>query len=92
LIIGTSFTAINSNLRLLTATDSDNGEYGEVTYSILQTVLDASKDAFAVDSSSGMVRLKKPLDRETVAEHVLYIKAQDNGNPQFQQSGKMSSK
>lgn len=92
MLIGTPFTAINSNLRLLTATDGDDGEYGEVTYSLLQTVLDASKDVFAVDSSSGMVRLNKPLDRETVAEHVLYIKAQDNGNPPFQQSGKMSSK
>lgn len=92
MLIGTPFTAINSNLRLLTATDGDDGEYGEVTYSLLQTVLDASKNVFAVDSSSGMVRLNKPLDRETVAEHVLYIKAQDNGNPPFQQSGKMSSK
>lgn len=92
MLIGTPFTAINSNLRLLTATDGDDSEYGEVTYSLLQTVLDASKDVFAVDSSSGMVRLNKPLDREAVAEHVLYIKAQDNGNPPFQQSGKMSSK
>ena len=82
------FAAINSDLRLLTATDSDDGENGEVKYSILQTVLDKSKNVFEVDSSSGMVTLEKPLDRETVAEHVLYIKAQDNGNPLWRLSGK----
>ena len=87
-----SHAVVNSNLRLLTATDGDDGDNGRVTYSILQTVMDESKDVFAIDSSSGMVKLKNPLDRENVAEHTLYIKAQDNGNPELQLSGKSSFK
>ena len=72
---------------LLTATDSDNGDNGRVTYSILQTVMDESKDVFSIDSSSGMVTLKKALDREKVAEHVLFIKAEDNGIPELRLCG-----
>ena len=72
------FTAVNSELRLLTATDGDDGENGQVKYSLLQTVLEQSKNVFEVDSDSGMVTLKKQLDREEIAEHVLYIKAQDS--------------
>ena len=75
-------------MRLLTATDGDNGDNGRLTYSILQTVMDESKDVFAIDPSSGMVKLKRPLDREKVAEHVLYIKAQDNGLPELQKAGR----
>lgn len=71
----------------LTATDSDNGDNGRVTYSILQTVMDKSKDVFAIDSRSGMVTLKKALDREKVAEHVLFIKAEDNGIPELRLCG-----
>lgn len=83
-----SHAVVNSNLRLLTATDGDDGDNGRVTYSILQTVMDESKNVFAIESSSGMVKLKMPLDREKVAEHTLYIKAQDNGNPELRLSGK----
>ena len=86
-----SLIVVDSNLKLLTATDRDNGDNGRVTYSILQTVMDESKDVFALDSSSGMVKLKKPMDREKIAEHVLYIKAQDNGSPELRLSGEGSS-
>ena len=77
-------------MRLLTAADRDKGDNGRVTYSILQTVMDESKDVFAIGPSSGMVKLKKPLDREKVAEHMLYIKAQDNGIPELQKAGRNS--
>ena len=77
---------VNTNLKLLTATDRDKGENGRVTYALIQSVMSESKDLFHLDTSSGMVTLKKPLDREKAAEHVLYIRARDNGNPQL--SGK----
>lgn len=83
------FTAVNSELRLLTATDGDDGQNGQVKYSLLQTVLEQSKNLFEVDSDSGMVTLKKQLDREEIAEHVLYIKAQDsNRDPTLRLIGK----
>lgn len=78
--------ATNSQLKQLTATDTDNGENGKVSYSIIQSVVSDSMKLFAVDSDTGMVTLKTSLDREKAAEHVLFIKAQDNGNPQL--SGK----
>lgn len=80
------YAAVNSNLKLLTATDQDNGENGRVTYSIVQSVRSDSTDLFAVDSNTGMVTLEKSLDREKAAEHVLFIMAQDNATPQL--SGK----
>lgn len=79
-------------MRILIATDRDNGDNGRVTYSILQTVMDESKDLFAIDSTSGMVTLEKPLDREKIAEHVLYIKAQDNGRPDLRLIGRNDEK
>lgn len=74
-------------MRLLTATDGDDGQNGQVKYSLLQTVLEQGKNVFEVDSDSGMVTLKKQLDREEIAEHVLYIKAQDR-DPTLRLSGK----
>ena len=74
---------MNSDLKQLTATDRDIGDNGRLTYSILQTVLDESKGMFSIDSTSGMVTLKKLLDREKVAEHVVYVKARDSGMPQL---------
>ena len=74
---------MNSGLKQLRATDRDIGDNGRQTYSILQTVLDESKGMFSIDSTSGMVTLKKPLDREKVAEHVVYVKARDSGMPQL---------
>lgn len=70
-------------MKLLAATDEDNGENGRVTYSILQTVSGDSTDLFAVDSDTGMVTLKKSLDREKAAKHTLFIMAQDNATPQL---------
>ena len=79
---------MNSDLKQLTATDRDIGDNGRLTYSILQTVMVESKGMFSMDSSSGMVTLKKPLDREKVAEHVVYVKAQDGGISQLQLAGR----
>ena len=76
------FTSVNPSLIRLTATDQDNGDYGKVTYSIIQTVRSDSKELFEVEPDSGWVNLKKPLDREKAAEHVLFIRAQDGARPQ----------
>lgn len=56
----------------------------------MQTVMDESKGLFAIDSSSGMVTLKKPLDRERIVEHVIYVKAEDGGSPGLRLTGKSS--
>ena len=72
----------------MTATDRDSGDNGRLIYSILQTVMDESKDVFAIDSTSGMVTLKKPLDREKVSEHVIYIRVRDSGISQLQLAGR----
>lgn len=75
------FTPVNLNLKRLKAIDQDNGDYGKVTYSIIQSVRSDTKELFEVEPDSGWVKLKKPLDREKAAEHVLFIRAQDSAQP-----------
>lgn len=76
------FTPVNLNLKRLKAIDQDNGDYGKVTYSIIQSVRSDTKELFEVEPDSGWVKLKKPLDREKAAEHVLFIRAQDGAQPE----------
>ncbi|XP_061102894.1 protocadherin-23 [Conger conger] len=60
----------------LTATDSDEGPSGEVTFSLTDDTL----GAFAVDGSSGVVRTTRPLDRETRSRYTFWASATDGGS------------
>ncbi|KAJ7336040.1 Cadherin EGF LAG seven-pass G-type receptor 2 [Desmophyllum pertusum] len=72
-------TAIQTNILRVVATDPDDGLNGLVTFSI---VSGNTKDAFAIDNSTGFLSVNQNLDREDVAFYSLYIKASDNApNP-----------
>lgn len=68
---------INSSIITVNATDLDQGDSGRVSYSL------ASDDAlpFAVNSTSGVIRIVRSLDREEKAWYNLTIKATDGGAP-----------
>lgn len=68
-------TAINTNILRVTATDPDDGTNGLVTFSI---VSGNTKDAFAIDNSTGFLSVKQNLDRESVTFYSLLLSASDN--------------
>ncbi|KAL8207182.1 UNVERIFIED_CONTAM: hypothetical protein K2H54_047628 [Gekko kuhli] len=64
----------------LLATDPDLGANGEVRYSLSRRQGDpAAASLFAVDERTGLLRLLRPLDRETRALHRLAVEARDGG-------------
>ncbi|NXS37872.1 PCD23 protein, partial [Pomatostomus ruficeps] len=62
----------------LRATDPDLGPSGEVRYAINRRQSDPD-GYFAVEERSGVLRLRRPLDREARALHRLVVEARDGG-------------
>ncbi|CAN8208759.1 unnamed protein product [Coccothraustes coccothraustes] len=62
----------------LRATDPDLGANGEVRYAINRRQSDLD-GYFAVEERSGVLRLRRPLDREARALHRLVVEARDGG-------------
>ncbi|NXK93011.1 PCDBD protein, partial [Formicarius rufipectus] len=60
------------------ATDQDAGVNGIISYQFSETVAQ-SDSSFSIDSSSGEVKLKNPLDFETAHTHELSVRATDGG-------------
>ncbi|XP_057188833.1 protocadherin Fat 1a isoform X3 [Triplophysa rosa] len=65
-------TAVGTEIIQVEAKDKDLGDNGVVRYSIL-----ADTDQFAIDAETGVVTVKKPLDREVQPSFVLKIAARD---------------
>lgn len=63
---------VNTLLTRVTATDEDLGINGKVRFS-----LDDSSGHFHCDETSGIISLKKPLDREVQSSYNLVVKAFD---------------
>uniref|UniRef100_A0AC35UBT2 CA domain-containing protein n=1 Tax=Rhabditophanes sp. KR3021 TaxID=114890 RepID=A0AC35UBT2_9BILA len=64
------------------ATDGDSGINAKVYYSIVQ---DSNKfdETFGINKSSGLLFLRKTLDREIISEYHLTVSASDRGSPQL---------
>lgn len=77
------FLAVGKQVVKVTATDKDASSNGEITYSLAQPVQDNSGKLFDVNPQFGGIKLKASLDREDIDQHVLYVKAQDNGSPKL---------
>ena len=67
---------IGSKIGNVTATDSDFGEYGEVTYSTISSVI-------TIDHITGEIFLAKVLDREVEEMFIITIVATDGGGLQI---------
>lgn len=64
---------VNAQVR---ANDYDAGENGAVLYSMIT----GDNMAFEIDGRNGVITTRKPLDRETLQEIFLYVKAEDQGH------------
>lgn len=55
------------------ATDSDQGDFGSITYSIV----DGPNGKFYIDNITGWINTTSELDRETTDNYVLIVRAAD---------------
>ncbi len=61
----------------INASDLDAGDNGRVTYNLDSRV----NSVLAIDQDSGVIRTKRPFDREAFSEYRFSVYANDNGEP-----------
>uniref|UniRef100_A0A8U7P777 Uncharacterized protein n=1 Tax=Corvus moneduloides TaxID=1196302 RepID=A0A8U7P777_CORMO len=69
---------VGSVLVTVTATDADEGLYGQVKYSF-HKISDRTSDLFYLDSDTGEITVKDDLDFEEISSHELEVQARDGG-------------
>lgn len=72
-------TEKDSEILQLHATDADDDK--KLFYSLHTAKNPASLNLFRVDSVSGVISLMQKLDRELIAEHLLFVSVKDQGTP-----------
>ena len=70
-------------IAIVNASDEDSGKFAELSYAI---VAGDDDGIFDVNSTSGVISLKKSLDREKLDTHTLTIQATDGGGEQADQT------
>ncbi|CAK8697279.1 unnamed protein product [Clavelina lepadiformis] len=70
---------IGFHILTVKANDADQGDNGLVKYRIATN--SESRDIFNVDADTGVITLKKSLDREIASTHRLTLEAYDSGDP-----------
>ncbi|KAM3866712.1 protocadherin-19 [Diretmus argenteus] len=70
---------INTLVIDLNATDPDEGTNGEVVYSFNSYVTEKTRDAFKIDSRTGIITVKGILDYETTQIYEIDVQAKDLG-------------
>ncbi|XP_043190636.1 protocadherin-like wing polarity protein stan isoform X2 [Amphibalanus amphitrite] len=77
-------TSIGSTVLTVRATDSDMGANAEMAYSILNP--QGANEAFRIDSRTGIIKTRLPLDREEHESYTLQVQATDRAPPAERQS------
>ncbi|KAG7263647.1 hypothetical protein CRUP_032047 [Coryphaenoides rupestris] len=67
----------------MSATDSDPGDGGKVTYSMAPLMNSRSSDYFHISPESGLISSTQVLDREHMDQHYFRITAADFGSPRL---------
>uniref|UniRef100_A0A8C9R2R5 Protocadherin 9 n=1 Tax=Scleropages formosus TaxID=113540 RepID=A0A8C9R2R5_SCLFO len=68
---------VGTSVVQLQATDADVGSNAEIRYLFSTQVSPATKRLFALNSTSGLITVQRPLDREETAIHKLSVLASD---------------
>jgi len=66
---------------VVSATDSDSGNAGKLTYRLLATKDGRSQEMFSIDPDTGTVTTTQTLDRESIPAHYFKVVARDGGRP-----------
>lgn len=80
----------DSELLVLSATDSDLGYNGTIRFSFGSTMPSNLRDLFSLDAASGRLSTARVLDREQQASYELYIQASDMGVPSLTSIAKVN--
>jgi hypothetical protein len=64
------------------AIDSDQGEYGRLTYSFSNDIEREATELFEINATSGSISLRTKPDYETRSQYILPITVSDHGQPQ----------
>ncbi|XP_049324691.1 protocadherin gamma-C5-like isoform X16 [Astyanax mexicanus] len=75
---------IGNEIVRVSAVDLDEGPNGEVEYFFAEKTTDAIKAVFDINSKTGVIVLKGPLDYEQANLHKFDVLAKDKGNPQME--------
>ncbi|XP_041929624.1 protocadherin 2 gamma 28 isoform X25 [Alosa sapidissima] len=65
-------------LSAVTASDADQGSYGDIIYSITN-IMDETRDMFEIDEKSGVLKLKGTIDYEKARHYEIDVQASDEG-------------
>ncbi|XP_031645391.1 protocadherin-11 X-linked isoform X2 [Oncorhynchus kisutch] len=71
--IGTSVTQLH-------ATDADLGSNAQIHFSFSNQISSSTKRHFSIDSTTGLITVKQPLDREATPIHKLIVLASDGSS------------
>lgn len=71
-------TAIGTTIATVAATDDDHGSDGLIVFTF---IYGNSEGRFQIDPKSGVIELRKQLDRETTEMYSLIVQAADQGTP-----------
>uniref|UniRef100_A0A4W5Q800 Protocadherin 11 n=1 Tax=Hucho hucho TaxID=62062 RepID=A0A4W5Q800_9TELE len=71
--MGTSVTQLH-------ATDADLGSNAQIHFSFSNQISSSTKRHFAIDSTTGLITVKQPLDREATPVHKLIVLASDGSS------------
>ncbi|XP_059371312.1 protocadherin alpha-2-like [Carassius carassius] len=74
-------TPIGTVMARVNATDSDEGLNGEVIYTLGKTSRRKVHEIFSLDSVTGEIQIKEPIDFEENEIHRLTVQATDKGQP-----------
>nr|XP_021336978.1 protocadherin alpha-7-like [Danio rerio] len=74
-------TPIGTVIARVNATDSDEGLNGEVIYTLGKTSRRKVHEIFSLDSITGEINIKEPIDFEENEVHRLTVQATDKGQP-----------
>ena len=74
---------VNSSILVVTATDADSGENGQVSYKFSSRTSNKITEVFAINDTTGEITLLSILDYEesTIKHRTFHVEAFDNGSP-----------
>ncbi|XP_068182521.1 protocadherin-11 X-linked [Antennarius striatus] len=71
---------MGSSVAQLHATDADLGSNAQIHFAFSNQISASTKRHFAIDSSTGLITVKQPLDREVTPVHKLIVLASDGSS------------
>ena len=71
-------TPVSTVVFIITATDADSGQNGELRFQIIPP-----NTHFSINALTGDIELSQPLDYETATQHLLTIRVYDLGSPKL---------